>query len=315
MTIARPFQVAVVIPLFNKAPFIRRTLKSVLAQTHSAAEVFVIDDGSTDGSVEAITDLLSSSVRLVRQRNAGPGPARNRGIAETRQPWIAFLDGDDLWRADHLSTLAVLANSFPSAGLLSTGFRRCSPAEQVDLSAPLVQSFGDLLDLFAEPLSSNPLCASSACVSRSAFKTSGAFGDFCPGEDFELWARLALDHVIAVNREPTAIYVRGTAGIMDRFEEAPRKEFALQPIFATLDCALADPRYAGKHTAISHYRDAVLRENVRQALYGGAPAEARAYARLISDGRIAALRPLCWLPAPVLRAGLRARAAVRHAFG
>ena len=101
-----PFPVSVVIPLFNKAPYIRATLRSVLAQTLPPDEILIVDDGSTDGSVAAIADLIGGKVRLVTQPNAGPGPARNRGAAEARGEWVALTDGDDLWAPEHLHTLA-----------------------------------------------------------------------------------------------------------------------------------------------------------------------------------------------------------------
>lgn len=306
------FDVAVVIPLFNKARFIRRTLESVLSQTHAAAEIVIVDDGSTDGSSECIADLLDGRVRLISQPNAGPGPARNRGIGETRQPWIAFIDGDDLWRPDHLASLGRIRAGVPGAAVLATGYeRQHGDLRRAPPGAPSSHQ-ATIFDLFQEPLATNPLHTACVCVSRAAIDAAGGFGSFCPGEDFELWARLALDNQIAVSREPTAIYLRGTDGIMDRFEGGPRAGFVLQPIFATLDRALADPRYAAKHGAIVGYRDAILRQNVRQALYGGAPSEARAYARLMSRSELGMLRPLSLLPAPILRLGMRARAALRR---
>lgn len=105
------YHVAVVIPLFDKAPLIHATLQSVLAQTLPPAEVIIVDDGSSDGSIDVIADLIGGPVRLVRQDNAGPGPARNRGTAEAHSEWIALIDGDDLWAPDHLATLAGVAHA------------------------------------------------------------------------------------------------------------------------------------------------------------------------------------------------------------
>ena len=91
------FAASVVIPLFNKAPFVRDMLKSVLNQTYPVAEIIIVDDSSTDGSVAAIDDLIGGPVRLIRQANAGPGVARNRGVADATSEWIAFIDaGGDL---------------------------------------------------------------------------------------------------------------------------------------------------------------------------------------------------------------------------
>ena len=93
--------VSVVIPCYNAAAFLERTLQSVLDQTHRDLEAIVVDDASTDGS-GAIVDLVArrdARVRILRRdRNAGtPGAPRNDGVAAARGEWIAFLDADDLW--------------------------------------------------------------------------------------------------------------------------------------------------------------------------------------------------------------------------
>jgi Glycosyl transferase family 2 len=91
-----PLNVSVVIPTYNRAAFILRALRSVLAQTIDGDEVIVVDDGSTDNTVEVLAPFLSR-IRYVRIKNAGGGAARNRGIQEARKPLVTFLDSDDEW--------------------------------------------------------------------------------------------------------------------------------------------------------------------------------------------------------------------------
>ncbi len=304
------FDVAVVVPLFDKAPFIRRTLESVLAQTLAPREIVIVDDGSTDDGSERIRDLVGGPVRLIRQVNAGPGPARNRGIAEATRPWVAFIDGDDLWRADHLATLAELSREVPAAEVLATGFDRLPAAADVPAADPEGSPSGGLLDYFATELDIQPLWTSCVAVTRTGLLASGGFGAFYPGEDFDLWARLALDHPIARTPRRTAVYVGETDGIMERMERAPRRGFELQPIFGTLDSALANPRYADRHESISRYRERLLSRNMHQALYAGEPGEARAYARSMTTRPPAGLRLLSLVPGPLLRTGLRLRSAL-----
>jgi glycosyltransferase involved in cell wall biosynthesis len=88
--------VSVVIPCYNAASFLRQTLDSVLCQTCPALEVLVVDDGSTDDSA-ALAEAYGNPVRVIRQPNQGESVARNRGLAEARGQWVAFLDADDLW--------------------------------------------------------------------------------------------------------------------------------------------------------------------------------------------------------------------------
>src|SRR5712692_9736802 len=95
-------KVSIVVPLYNKAPYVRRALDSIAAQTFSDFEVIVVDDGSTDDGPSVVANYGDSRVRLVRQPNAGPGAARNAGLAQTQGELIAFLDADDEWLPTYL---------------------------------------------------------------------------------------------------------------------------------------------------------------------------------------------------------------------
>jgi glycosyltransferase involved in cell wall biosynthesis len=92
-------RVSVIVPLFNKAKYIERALRSITAQALSDFEVIVVDDGSTDGGARIAESHPDPRFRLIRQPNAGPGAARNHGAAEARAPYLAFLDADDAWRS------------------------------------------------------------------------------------------------------------------------------------------------------------------------------------------------------------------------
>ncbi|MHB8974346.1 MAG: glycosyltransferase family 2 protein [Pirellulaceae bacterium] len=94
--------VSVVIPCYNRACFIAEAIQSALRQTHPPLEVIVVDDGSTDQSAD-VAAAFGPPVRVISQINQGPSAARNRGIAEARGEWIAFLDSDDLWEPQKLS--------------------------------------------------------------------------------------------------------------------------------------------------------------------------------------------------------------------
>jgi glycosyltransferase involved in cell wall biosynthesis len=103
----RPF-ISVVIPTFNRARQVQAALKSVLEQTYREFEAIVVDDGSTDGTGEAIQEIIrargndGNQIRYFFQRNQGQSAARNKGTDEARGEWVAFLDSDDIWLPEKL---------------------------------------------------------------------------------------------------------------------------------------------------------------------------------------------------------------------
>src|SRR5690349_21494110 len=96
--------VSVIIPTYNYAHYLPCAIDSVLAQTQPAAEVIVVDDGSTDATREVCARYTDPRVRYVHQSNAGLSAARNTGLREARSPLVAFLDADDRWEPAFLGT-------------------------------------------------------------------------------------------------------------------------------------------------------------------------------------------------------------------
>jgi glycosyltransferase involved in cell wall biosynthesis len=101
--------VSVIIPTFNRLRYLRRAIDSVLAQTMPVDEIVVVDDGSTDGTAEALPKWYGSAIRIIRQERAGVSGARYRGIREAHGEWIAFLDSDDEWTPDRNRQLSEAA--------------------------------------------------------------------------------------------------------------------------------------------------------------------------------------------------------------
>lgn len=95
--------VSIIVPVHNSERFITETIKSVLAQTYKNWELILVNDCSTDNSMEVIKKFLSDKVRVINlEKNGGAAKARNRGIIEAKGEFICFLDADDLWREDKL---------------------------------------------------------------------------------------------------------------------------------------------------------------------------------------------------------------------
>jgi glycosyltransferase involved in cell wall biosynthesis len=109
---------SVVIPVYNAERFVGAALESVLAQTYGAAEIIIVDDGSSDNTakiVEQYSDRMS--IFYARQQNMGPSAARNHGVSLARGDWIAFLDADDLWYPNKLQTQRAFIADNPDAVL------------------------------------------------------------------------------------------------------------------------------------------------------------------------------------------------------
>lgn len=316
---ASKFNVTVVIPLYDKAPFVADSLASVLAQSLSPREVIVIDDQSTDGGAEIVESFAArhpdAPIRLIRQPNAGPGPTRNRGVLEAAAEWIALLDADDLWGPDHLATLADVAGAFPEADVVATqfmqGLRAAGPQalrQAVERPAPR------LIEYFAESASDSRLWTSATAIRRRAFLKIGGFGSFFPGEDIELWVRLALDHAIAVSDRRTAYYVKETGGLIDQTKRPMGADLDLGPLFGSLDAALADPRRQKHYARLSKFRADILRCYVRQSLYLREPRQARQLIGLLrrsGEGMPILLQLLALLPRHVLKIVFAMRKAFR----
>ena len=104
MALSNPPQVSVIIPVFNGEATIARALDSVAAQTFKDFEIIVVDDASTDRSVDVVSRYGSDRVKLITHpQNRGAAAARNTGIAAARGHWLAFLDADDSWKPHKLS--------------------------------------------------------------------------------------------------------------------------------------------------------------------------------------------------------------------
>ncbi|MDG2383309.1 MAG: glycosyltransferase family A protein [Pirellulaceae bacterium] len=109
--------VSIIVPVYNGADYVRDAIESILAQSHTAHEIIVIDDGSTD-STGAIVSKFEGVVRYLRQDNHGAPAARNRGITEASCEWVGFLDADDLYRPHKLEIQLRRFRTHPSVDVV-----------------------------------------------------------------------------------------------------------------------------------------------------------------------------------------------------
>ena len=115
---------SVIIPLYNKAPYVTKAVQSVLAQTFMDYELIIIDDGSKDDSFAIALKTIEShgNCHLYRQKNAGVSMARNNGVALSQGNYLCFLDADDWWEPTFLQEMDELIKEFPDAGIYGTNY-------------------------------------------------------------------------------------------------------------------------------------------------------------------------------------------------
>jgi glycosyltransferase involved in cell wall biosynthesis len=185
-----PLPVSVVIPAYNADRFIATTLDSVLAQTFTAFEVIVVNDGSTDRT-QAIVEAYvqrDDRIRLINQPNQGISATRQRGQAAAQGDFIAFLDADDLWLPQNLETHLRHFAAQPKLGI-SFGrveFMELDGTPTGKYSTGRMQQV-DPAHLFYENLLTT---TSNAIVRRSVFEQVGSFDvDLCGTEDQEFFLR------------------------------------------------------------------------------------------------------------------------------
>lgn len=187
-------QVSVVMPLFNKQDYVLQAINSVLIQKEVEIELLIIDDGSTDKSMEIVNSIDDARIRVYKQQNLGPSTARNRGMREARFPLIAFLDGDDYWAPKKLFKQASYLEAHPEISAVY------SQALRVDVCGNLIyrKPFGygikdedfQLKNLVNKPVS--PALGSTLMIRKDILKEMAGFDEaIVNGEDTDLELRLA----------------------------------------------------------------------------------------------------------------------------
>ena len=224
---------SVVIPLFNKAPHIRRAINSVLTQTYLPNEIIVVDDGSTDGGTDLVpyNEDNEAGVTLLRRAQPGAGgyAARNLGIHTARSEWIAFLDADDEWLPVHLSNLAQAISAASEAEELAgtfAGYVNVYPdgrrsADPLTKFMPdhhtFTLDFDELLRIWIN-LRACPIWTSAAAFRRRSLLQAGLFPDGRAkrGGDKDTWLRVSALGPLQFAPGVTAIYHRDAVNMVTR---------------------------------------------------------------------------------------------------
>ena len=200
---------SVIIPLYNKAPYARKALESVCAQTCRDYELIVINDGSTDNSAIVADEYLKATdgidYKIINQPNAGVSAARNNGVAASHGDYLAFLDADDWWEPTYLERMAQLIMDYPDAGLYACNYVYYKPGKtHVALNIPT--GYINYPKAYYES-NAMPVWTGAAMIPRKVFNEMGGFPlGIKLGEDFLLWSKIALQYPVAFLNEALAWY-------------------------------------------------------------------------------------------------------------
>lgn len=215
---------SVIVPIYNKAPYVEKAIRSIFDQTFQDFDLIVVDDGSTDGSDKIVEKLISENLKpkasLIRQPNQGVSAARNDGVAASSGEYICFLDADDWWEPTFLEEMDAMISAIPNAGIYGTSYfivkhgkKRLAPINPIFIKdpytihhAPYTIGTINYLQTYAQTLCM-PLWTGAVCLSRAIFDEFGGFRKHLKlGEDFDLWIRVVLKYKVAFLDAPLSNY-------------------------------------------------------------------------------------------------------------
>lgn len=202
--------ISIVIPLYNKDRFIRRTIQSVLNQTFTDFELIIVNDGSTDNSKEIVEKYNDTRIKLISIPNSGVSVARNTGIKNAKNSWIAFLDADDWWAPTFLEEMVGTIRKYDGNRVFASGRSRVFKKVTERYKHEYLPEDGktESINYFKVISKYLPLINSSNVVlDKSIFDE---FGYFKEGqekhEDHDLWMRLCINHPVIFINKPLSFY-------------------------------------------------------------------------------------------------------------
>jgi glycosyltransferase involved in cell wall biosynthesis len=223
--------VSVIIPTYNREPFLQKAINSVLAQTYQYFELIVVDDGSEDNT-EKLVENCSPDIVYIRQENKGPAAARNRGVQAARYNLLAFLDSDDWFAENKLE--------------VQTGTMQKNPAYQISHTQETWYRNGRILnqkkrhqknngDIFNQSL---VLCAvgmSTVLMHRDIFERYGLFDEDYPCcEDYEFWLRVSAKQKFLLIDQPLTLKDGGRDDQVSTIYRVGMDKFRIQAIMKML---------------------------------------------------------------------------------
>lgn len=217
---------SIVIPLYNKETTICKTIESVLNQSFQQFELIIVNDGSTDNSLDVIESIYDLRIRIINKPNGGVSSARNRGIEEAIYQYIALLDADDIWGSGYLEDMYSLIEEYPLAEVYSSNFEFIYPNKKAHFATNGL-SRGYIDNYFKLACESVIIHSSSVIIMKSAIVKVGGFNEnITRGEDIDVWTRLGISCKIAYSTIPSNQYFFGAINSSSNYIPKPEQSFS-----------------------------------------------------------------------------------------
>jgi len=261
--------VSVLIPAYNSAKYIQRSIESVLNQTVLPSEIIVIDDGSTDETA-AIANSYGGIVRVISKgRNCGTPAARNFGIQNAAGEWIAFLDSDDEWEPGKNEIAIAIVESHKTDWCMVARKEVRNSSHQKSGPDSLT---GEMIcdNYFSLVLQEKRCAPSSTMIRKSVFSKVGGFNEILTtGEDQEMWWRIAnVMPEISYYSQPLVKYYVDVAGSMTNSRRNDSKLIAFWDAVTQITSPHDDPLNSGLFIKVRNaFASKAIRSYIRMGNY------------------------------------------------
>jgi glycosyltransferase involved in cell wall biosynthesis len=222
---------SVIIPLYNKEKHIHDTLNSIFKQIFTDFEIIIINDASTDNSLQKVLELKNNRIFIYENNNKGVSQARNLGMQKAKGKYFAFLDADDIWHKNHLKNLYHLIKEYPNCGLYCTNYifdyGNNFIVKTRFSSLPIKKDWkGIVHNYFLASLKDRIAWTSAVAIPREIFDQLGGFDEkitLGAGEDIDYWTRIAIKKEVAFTKQVSVSYKTSSDNRVSNINPLKRK--------------------------------------------------------------------------------------------
>lgn len=206
-------KISVIIPLYNKELFIKKTLKSALEQTFNDIEIIIVNDFSTDDSLSIVKAFTDKRIQVIEHsKNKGLSASRNTGIKLAKAEYVAFLDADDLWKPNFLKKIYFLIENYPKTSLYATKYEVLLDNDRTiehQFNIPNFETHGIVPNFFESNLNQSIFYPSCLCVKKTVFEEVGGYDESINySEDVDFNIRSQANYLFAYYNKVLVTYLR-----------------------------------------------------------------------------------------------------------